>query len=64
MLHFPPKSEENMVLPIRNLQKSTRQESSDAELPCSGVVITVTMKEQADSLVNNGRLIQDAHAGA
>lgn len=64
VLRFLPKSEENIVLPIGNLQKSTRQGSSDAELHCTGVVITLTLKDQADSLVHNVRIIHDAHAGS
>lgn len=49
MLLFLPKSEENMVLPIRNLQNSTRQDSSDAELHCTGEGITLPMKSYYSS---------------
>lgn len=62
MLHFLPKSEENTVLPIKNLQKPIRHDSFDAELHCTGEVITLTVKDQADSVVHNVIIIHNARA--
>lgn len=51
-----------MVLPIRNQKSSTRQGSSDTELHCSGVIITVIMNDKTDSLVYHAMTIHDAYA--
>lgn len=48
---FLPKSEESMVLPIRNLKNSTRQGSSDIELHCTGVIISVIWRKKSSLLV-------------